>query len=219
MLSVVVPSYNRAESLARLLSSIEAHAPSNTEVILVIQDGTAAPAWVYALYTEPSYPALARRRGALHARGDYLLFLDDDHSLRPEFAAHWHALATLADAPALVSLPTRRNRHPHPRIIAMCGGMLIRRDAYFRAGGHGEDYLDDVELCLRCRWAGIAIVRYHTPITTHHYGTAGGLRSLSTVHPKRTAHLRLSRLDERYPDRIVRDSRSWWGFKEIQHGR
>ena len=26
---------------------------------------------------------------------------------------------------------------------------------------------------------------------------------------------RLSRLDERYPGRIVRDPHSWWGFREV----
>lgn len=42
---------------------------------------------------------------------------------------------------------------------------------------------------------------------------------LSVIVPtyQRTASflLRLSRLDERYPGRLVRDPRSWWGFREV----
>jgi GT2 family glycosyltransferase len=217
-LSIVVP-VSRPRSLQRLLASIEQYAPPSAETILILQCNACVPDWAHVIRAEPSFPAPLRRLGATHAQGDYLLFLDDDHELRPEFASHWRALQNLADQPALVSLPIRRNRHPRPRIVAMCGGMLLTRAAYTRAGGHGDDYLDDVELCLRCKWAGIPIIRYHTPVTVHHYGERGGLRDLPDVQPKRTAHLRLSQLAERYSDKLIPDPRSWWGFKEIRHDR
>jgi GT2 family glycosyltransferase len=95
---------------------------------------------------------------------------------------------------------------------------MVSRQTYERVGGFGEDYLDDIEFSLRCFWHGVPLRRFWRVVTRHHGGTAGGLRALPGVEPKRDAHARLSRLDERYPGRVVRDARSWWGFRMVRHG-
>ena len=93
----------------------------------------------------------------------------------------------------------------------MSGGMWVRGDVYWQAGGHGGDYLDDLELSLHLRALGIRFRRWPEVITRHHGGISGGLRGLPGVEPKSTAHLRLSRLDDLYP--VRRDARSWWGYR------
>jgi GT2 family glycosyltransferase len=95
---------------------------------------------------------------------------------------------------------------------------MVSRQTYERVGGFGEDYLDDIEFSLRCFWHGVPLRRFWRVVTRHHGGTDGGLRALPGVQPKRSAHVRLSRLDERYPGRLVRDNRSWWGFRLVRHG-
>lgn len=216
MLSVVVPSYRRQDSLTRLIRSVEASAPDETELVVVLQDDAVVPSWVTVLRREPGYPAGPHRHaGALVAAGDYLLFLDDDHELLPSFRQHWPELRAWADIPAFVSLPNRSGDPTSPRdgFVAIAGGILIRRDVYLRAGGFRDDYLDDIEFCLLCVQAGIPVRRYHSRVSVHHYGVPGGLRAWPAVNPKADAHRRLSRLLERYPALLRPDPRHWLGFR------
>jgi hypothetical protein len=208
-MGIVVTSFGRPASLARLVASIERDAPAGTRTI-VVHARCDGPPWVGAL----------RRAGTLAVPdADPLLFLDDDHELRPGFAEGIQCAArrlmTGRPRVGLVSLPlragTRWRRARGP--VALAGGMLVARRAYEAVGGHGDDYLEDLELALRLLWGGWAIVRCPERLTTHHGGLAGGLRAVAAVHPKRTAHERLSRLEERYPGRLVRDPRSWWGYR------
>ncbi len=105
MLSVVIPSYNRAPVLARCLDALAAQDPAADEVI-VVDDGSTdeTPAvladrpWVRAIRQANGGRASSKNTGVEHARGDVVMFLDDDvlatdgligrhaefHGLRPE---------------------------------------------------------------------------------------------------------------------------------------
>jgi len=206
---VVVPSYRRPESLDRLLRSLRSHAPAAL-VVAVVQDGHDPGVMPDVfLRTDPGYSGLRRRMGAesLPDAAGYL-HLDDDHEALPGLGA---ALEAMRTAPA-VSLPMRRGWPANVmEVAALSGGMWIRGDVYWRASGHGGDYLDDLEMSLRLRAIGVLFRRWTGVVTKHHGGLAGGLRGLPMVEPKRTAHLRLSRLEDRYP--VHRDERSWWGYR------
>ena len=89
--SIVIPTYNRAESLRSCLSGIVAMSAARCDYeVIVVDDAsdydTAAVADTFrgdmnlqVLHQEKNEgPASARNRGAYAARGDYLLFLDDD---------------------------------------------------------------------------------------------------------------------------------------------
>ncbi len=106
MLSVVIPTHNRSESLRRTLDALAKQTlhPSEFEVVVVADtctDGTAD--WVSAL-DDVSFPlrltshdarsaARSRNVGAEHALGEHLVFLDDDVEPSPEWlAAHRDAL-------------------------------------------------------------------------------------------------------------------------------
>lgn len=89
--SIVIPTYNRPESLRNCLSGIAAlTADRSTFEVIVVDDAsdgdTAAVVGAFVddmdivvLHQEENRgPASARNRGAGEARGDYLFFLDDD---------------------------------------------------------------------------------------------------------------------------------------------
>ncbi|RYZ65692.1 MAG: glycosyltransferase family 2 protein, partial [Proteobacteria bacterium] len=131
-LSVVVATYNRPESLLRILRELEAQIcdPSRFEVVVVddgsLEDTTAKVRQAVAgggfgrltleLYRQPNGGAArARQKGAELARGALVLFVDDDMLLPPEFvASHLAAheghtrrvvMGRLRSAPGLAEMP------------------------------------------------------------------------------------------------------------------
>jgi len=89
-LSIIIPSYNRAERLKSCLKALHSQTQSidDFEVIVVVDgstDETMATIAAYhppyclrAIWQENSGQAVARNRGIAEARGRYCLFLDDD---------------------------------------------------------------------------------------------------------------------------------------------
>lgn len=88
--TVIVPTHDRAESLVRLLRSLAADGKSAPYEVVVVADGCTdetahavgdevLPFPVRVLEQRPARgPAIARNLGAAEARGDVLLFIDDD---------------------------------------------------------------------------------------------------------------------------------------------
>jgi glycosyltransferase involved in cell wall biosynthesis len=102
--SVVVPTYDRGESLARCLAALAAQDVGRDafEVVVVDDGGRRSPRDVVARFRDAldvrlleqanAGPAAARNAGAAASRGEYLVFTDDD--CRPE--PHW--LSGLAES-------------------------------------------------------------------------------------------------------------------------
>ncbi len=93
--SVIVPVYNRSEEVDELLSSLTMQTLADFEVI-VVEDGSDAPCGdVCGKYSdklrlkyfqkENSGPGLSRNFGAERASGAFLLFLDSDVMLSPDY--------------------------------------------------------------------------------------------------------------------------------------
>ncbi len=102
LVSVIIPTYNRLDSLLRLLESLEQQTiqPDAFEVV-VVDDGSF---YESAIITERPYPfalqyirqansgaTIARNNGAKHSSGDVLIVIDDDVTVSPA------ALEALAD--------------------------------------------------------------------------------------------------------------------------
>src|SRR5689334_17566110 len=98
-LSVIIATFNRGESVGRLMAQLDRQslAPNEFEVI-VVDDGSFTPvepslrrvAVSYAMSVvtqENAGPAAARHRGIMRARGDVLVLLDDDMIVDEEFLA------------------------------------------------------------------------------------------------------------------------------------
>ncbi len=99
-ISIIIPTYNRPESLLRLLESLAAQQGVDWDAgeVLVVDDGSSVPyeaalsgrEWPFALRLlrqENGGEARARNTGAEQAAGELLLFLDDDMELRPGYVA------------------------------------------------------------------------------------------------------------------------------------
>ena len=96
-LSVIIPTYNRAEMLKKCLEALAGQDyPEDRYEIIVIDDGSQQPMepvvrpfresmTTALIFQENQGPASARNRGARQAKGDFLLFTDDDCVPRPNW--------------------------------------------------------------------------------------------------------------------------------------
>ncbi|MDQ2772418.1 MAG: glycosyltransferase [Bacteroidota bacterium] len=99
MVSIIIPTYNRAPLLAFALRSAQGQRYPHTQII-VIDDGStdntrevvAAFAGVEYYYQPNRGQAAARNAGLRHCRGDYLASLDSDDVWEPGFLAESVAL-------------------------------------------------------------------------------------------------------------------------------
>lgn len=91
--SVIIPTRNRIDKLARCLDSVHNTDYGNIEV-LVVDDGSEKPASEalsarfpsthFIRNSERRLLSFSRNMGAAAAKGDYLFFLDDDNVLAPD---------------------------------------------------------------------------------------------------------------------------------------
>jgi GT2 family glycosyltransferase len=103
-ISLVIPTYQRRDSVKRLLNALEAQTfqPDSFEVLVAIDgstDGTEelvartkTPYCLRSFYQSNCGRAAACNIGIRNAKGDLIVLLDDDMEPAPEFlAAHWRA--------------------------------------------------------------------------------------------------------------------------------
>lgn len=96
LISIIIPYYNCEKYITETLASVEAQTYPNIEVILV-NDGSSKPstayiealiqdkAYIQYLYQENKGVSSARNTGAKHAKGEFLLFLDADDLILPNY--------------------------------------------------------------------------------------------------------------------------------------
>lgn len=111
LFSVIIPTFNRAELLRQTLESVWRQTFTDYEVI-VVDDGSTdeTGAWlsdvaskVNLITQQHAGPGVARNKGAEHARGEYLAFLDSDDLWFPWTLATVAELIAKHNQPALVS--------------------------------------------------------------------------------------------------------------------
>jgi hypothetical protein len=230
-LLVVVPTYARSlETVMRCLNSVRSAVPQahygRTVVIDQNRPPLPLPDWVEVLHAEPGFPGPRRHQGALAAAldagpADVFLFLDDDIEL-----IDWSRFPRLVNPAGILARPDtgcvqvslwRWGRTARIRLGDTSGGILVPVPAYFRMGGYGEDYLDDVELFARSLIAGFRNWRTHLLRSRHHFGP-GGLESFLGGRRFGLRHRYHSRLEERYPGHLVRADYSWLGYRYVGKG-
>ncbi|HEV8468124.1 MAG TPA: glycosyltransferase [Candidatus Limnocylindria bacterium] len=205
-MSVIVPSHNRRARLERLLIELERHhrEAGNLEVIVAVDgsnDGTVemlsarrAPYPLRVIAQPRRGPAAARNAAIAAARGDLLLFLDDD--VRPQeglFERHLAFHRANARAAAIGRMAAPRE-HPLPPWLEWEAALLERqyarmqrglietdwrvfytanasvpRDEVIAAGGFDERFVreEDIELASRLASRGVSF-KFLPDAVVHH---------------------------------------------------
>lgn len=208
-ISVVIPTYNRRTLLARTLPTVFAQncSPGDYEIIVVVDgstDGTTAmllnlrPTCAFQVLEQPNQgQAVARNAGLKAARGELVLFLDDDlvcdsKLLGEHIAAHRLGENMLVFGPLYVSPESPRTlatlwirsatgdwiarlsrqgeaRWPVDAIVLP--NSSIRRETLLALGGFDELLVnahEDTELGLRLWRAGVRF-HFHAPAVTYQF--------------------------------------------------
>ena len=184
-ISVLIPTYNRAELIHCSIESVLAQSSSPNE-ILVVNDGSTDKTLevlqhyshqITILNQKNSGQSLARNNGILHAKSDWIAFLDDDDEfhphriaqLRESILAHPNAdihatnLAIISESGTVTNLWEQRGKpsrilHPEkcPLRWALDGcfflqGMAIRKEALHSIGLFREIFsvFEDLDLFVR----------------------------------------------------------------------
>lgn len=193
LVSVVVIGRNEGERLMHCLDAIERcdRSRCRLEVIYVdsnSSDGSpqrAAARGVQVLQVQPLRPsaALGRNAGWQAAQGEFVLFLDGDTELQPDFVSQ--ALTTMEQSNVAICWGHRRESRPEqswyvqvldldwiypPGDTEFCGGdALMRRAVLQQVQGFDEQLIagEEPEMCRRIRAAGHRIVHLDLPMTRH----------------------------------------------------
>lgn len=194
-ISVVVIGRNEGQRLARCLESIRrmpGFSDSGSELIYVdsnSRDGSPELAATYGarvivLDAPRTTAALGRNAGWRAAKGEFILFLDGDTILHPDFARA--AVQPMLEDSSIVAVwGHRREIHPEasiynrildldwvyaPGIAEFCGGdVVMRRHALEEVGGYDSDLIagEEPDLCRRMRARGYRILHIDHPMTGH----------------------------------------------------
>ena len=190
--SVVVIGRNEGERLTRCLTSVRASlGPAAVELIYVDSASSddslqrAASLCDQVLVVKPERPcaAIGRNAGWRQAQGEFVLFLDGDTVLHPNFLAQ--ALVAMERIDIAAVWGHRRELDPGqslwtgvmdldwvyaPGETAYCGGdVLMRRSVLQQLNGFDETLIagEEPELCRRIRAAGFCILHIDAPMTGH----------------------------------------------------
>ncbi|RXR19085.1 glycosyltransferase [Flavobacterium amnicola] len=111
LVSIIIPSFNNAETIIETLQSIEKQSYQNIEVIIV-DDGSSddlksivseyqnsSPLTISYHFQDNAGPSVARNKGAQLARGTFLLFLDADDLIHENYVQK--AVKVLNENPAI----------------------------------------------------------------------------------------------------------------------
>ncbi len=193
LVSVVVIGRNEGQRLAACLQSVKSTNNFGGELELIYvdsdsKDGSpelAERLGAKVLRVKPQRPsaALGRNAGWRASTGSYLLFLDGDTLLHPDFIDA--ALRAINSPEIAVVWGHRRETYPehswynraldldwiYPAGVSeFCGGdALMRRDVLEQVGGFSEDLIagEEPELCQRIRAQGKIILHIDQPMTRH----------------------------------------------------
>jgi GT2 family glycosyltransferase/glycosyltransferase involved in cell wall biosynthesis len=215
--SVCIAHYNRPHLLRQALDSIVAQLEPPLEVI-VVDDGSPAPVQpeLEAIARDYDFPGrgwrlirqenrflgAARNRAVAEAKGDYLLFMDDDNVARPHEIAALIRVARQTGADVLTCLgDTFESGHAPGIHVAsdwrwLASGpnqpmsllyntfgdanALIRRAAFLEVGGYTEDYgvgHEDWELYARLMLKGYKLEYIPEALFWYRWSTPGCLQT------------------------------------------
>jgi glycosyltransferase involved in cell wall biosynthesis len=130
LVSIILPTYNRADQVGRAIASVIAQSHSRWELIVVDDASTDDTCAVVRSFGDPRIflvrlpfncgsPIRPRNVGLQLARGDYLAYIDDDNTWRPRHLER--LLAALAAHPGAAAAYGGKAHHlPDGRVEEIC---------------------------------------------------------------------------------------------------
>lgn len=219
LVSIIIINYNGKHLIERCLSSVSNTKYHNYEIIVLdnnsTDDSTAVirekfPACQIIQLKKNMGFAIANNIGSKIAKGDYLMFLNNDTYVTPEWIRELISVMEKDDSIAISQSLLLRpdgaidssgdfvtkygrtyssyNKSNSPREILSARGaaMMVRRSFYEDVGGFDEDYFisfEDVEIGWKARILGYRVVMVPTSIVYHVAGaTAKRMSPLMTFH-------------------------------------
>lgn len=195
--TVIVPTYNRPRMIAACIAALQAQ---DADIdIVVVDDGSPtplpdlpdAPHPLTVIRQDNAGPAAARNRGAHAARGDWLLFTDDDCRPHPHWAREMLRTARACGRPTLLGGRTinavgndifaQTSQDMNDFISGATGAepffasnnIAVPRDAFLGLGGFDTGYSraagEDRALCRAWAGAGHAFASVETAGLDHHH--------------------------------------------------
>jgi glycosyltransferase involved in cell wall biosynthesis len=204
LVSIVVPCFNGGRFLPGLLACLDAQTWREFETIIVNDGSTElattaaldeAPSWVQVIHQPNGGLAGARNAGFRKAQGSYVLPLDCDDAIEPEFLAR--AVASMDGSPREVGFAfcdmrlegarqgvLRRHFSPFDQLFLnqLPYALLMRRAVWEAVGGYDEamrDGYEDWEFNLRLIKAGYRGRKIDAPLFVYHVRPDGMLLSQS----------------------------------------
>ena len=193
LVSVVIIGRNEGQRLVRCLQSVVQGSGDACQLEIIYVDSasvddsvsvaTSLGALALPLTGGRLSAARARNAGWRAAHGQFILFLDGDTVLHPDFLCH--ALASMKDEETSVVWGHRREMSPQQSVYVrvldldwiyppgesdFCGGdALMRRVSLEACGGFNDALIagEEPEMCSRIRAAGGHILHMDVPMTSH----------------------------------------------------
>ncbi|MDE7190194.1 MAG: glycosyltransferase [Muribaculaceae bacterium] len=196
LFSIIVPVYNRPDEVADLLVSLAAQTDRGFEIILV-EDGSTVPCRPQAeayksrmrlkyYYKENEGRSIARNYGIVRADGDFLVFVDSDCVLPPDYIASLRAALKAhpetdcfggPDAAHDSFTDTQKAINYAMTSFLTTGGIRggkvsmekftprtfntgFSRKVFERVGGFREMFSEDIDMSTRIRRAGFNIALF-----------------------------------------------------------
>lgn len=195
LFSIIVPVYNRPGEVEELLASLAAQTDKGFETVIV-EDGSTVrcgeqcrafkeKANVKYFYKDNEGRSIARNYGIVRAGGDFLIFVDSDCILPPDYIESLRK--SLADNPtdcfggpdaahesftdtqkainySMTSFLTtggiRGGKVSMEKFTPRTFNMGFSREVYDKVGGFREMFSEDIDMSTRIRLAGFRIVLY-----------------------------------------------------------
>ncbi len=200
--SIIVPVYNRPDEIADLLASLESQTDKGFEIIIV-EDGSSvrcqdqAEAFARSLnlqyfYKENEGRSPARNFGIEHSKGDYLVFVDSDCILPPDYISQLRKALTEnysdcfggPDAAHESFSDTQKAINYSMTSFLTTGGIRggkiqlekfvprtfntgFSREVYESVGGFREMFSEDIDMSTRIRLAGFSIALFRNVRVFH----------------------------------------------------